>query len=192
MARKVGVEAKKRALFEQEALPHLDHLYAAAKHLMRNPDDANDLLQETMLRGYRFFHQFTPGTNCRAWLLTILYNTFRNGYRRAGYVQVSSTPEEFERALDLKSASSESAESNPEREAMDRRMDTQVEAALSNLAQDFRTVLMLVDMEELSYHDAAQVLHVPIGTVRSRLSRARAVMRRALTKFAKEQGYVKS
>jgi RNA polymerase sigma-70 factor (ECF subfamily) len=83
--------SEKRGLFEREALPHVDALYSAALRLSRNPDDARDLLQETVLRAYRFFHQYTPGTNCRAWLLTILYNNFRNGYRGADREQVSLT-----------------------------------------------------------------------------------------------------
>jgi RNA polymerase sigma-70 factor (ECF subfamily) len=89
MAEKTGSE--KRELFEHEALPHVDALYRAALRLSRNPDDARDLLQETLLRAYRYFHQYTPGTNCRAWLLTILYNNFRNGYRGAGREQLSAT-----------------------------------------------------------------------------------------------------
>ena len=98
MAKKTG--SAKRELFEHEALPHVDALYRAALRLSRNPDDARDLLQETLLRAYRYFHQYTPGTNCRAWLLTILYNNFRNGYRGAGRELLSATPEDFERELE--------------------------------------------------------------------------------------------
>ena len=82
---------EKRGLLEREALPHVDALYSAALRLSRNPDDARDLLQETVLRAYRFFHQYTPGTNCRAWLFTILYNNFRNSYRSAAREQSLST-----------------------------------------------------------------------------------------------------
>src|SRR5271163_2901369 len=95
---------EQRLQFEQSALPHLDALYSAALRLARNPDDAKDLLQETVLRAYRFFHQYTPGTNCRAWLLTILYNNFRNGYRGADRELVSLAPEDFERAVEGASA----------------------------------------------------------------------------------------
>ena len=83
MADKSGTGADRRKRFEDEALPHLDALYTMAIRLARNPDDANDLLQETVLRAYRFFHQFETGTNCRAWMLTILFNNFRNGYRKS-------------------------------------------------------------------------------------------------------------
>ena len=102
--------SEKRGLFEREALPHVDALYSAALRLSRNPDDARDLLQETVLRAYRFFHQYTPGTNCRAWLLTILYNNFRNGYRGADREQVSLTPEDFEREVEGLSARAASTE----------------------------------------------------------------------------------
>src|SRR5258708_24574981 len=111
MARKPG--RAKRELFEDEALPHVDALYRAALRLSRNPDDARDLLQETVLRAYRYFHQYTPGTNCRAWLLTILYNNFRNGYRGAGREQLSATPEDFERELEKSRSRGDQALSNP-------------------------------------------------------------------------------
>ena len=97
MADKSGTGADRRKRFEDEALPHLDALYTMAIRLARNPDDANDLLQETVLRAYRFFHQFESGTNCRAWMLTILFNNFRNGYRKSSREQPASSPEEFER-----------------------------------------------------------------------------------------------
>ena len=112
MAQKVPIGEDKRKLFEHEALPHLDALYSTALRLARNADDANDLLQETILRAFRFFHQFTPGTNCRAWLLTILYNIFRNSYRRGTREQVAATAEEFERRADTDSVHPSAAPSN--------------------------------------------------------------------------------
>src|ERR1700680_4090399 len=90
----------KRRLFEQEVLPHLDVLFTAALYLTRNQEEANDLCQETMLRAYRFFHQYTAGTNCRAWLLTILHNLFRTARSRAKPERVLATGEEFERAIE--------------------------------------------------------------------------------------------
>ena len=92
MADKGGTGADRRKRFEDEALPHLDALYTMAIRLARNPDDANDLLQETVLSAYRFFHQFESGTNCRAWMLTILFNNFRNGYRKASREQPAHRP----------------------------------------------------------------------------------------------------
>ena len=103
MAVKRVIPADQRLKFEHAALPHLDAVYTAALRLARNPDDAEDLLQETILRAYRFFHQFTEGTNCRAWLLAILYNNFRNAYRRGVREQPAATNEEFDREIEARS-----------------------------------------------------------------------------------------
>jgi RNA polymerase sigma-70 factor, ECF subfamily len=169
-----------RKRFEQEALPHLDALFSTAMHLMRNRDDADDLCQETMLRAFRFFHQFRPGTDCRAWLLAILYNAFRTGYaRKRRGEQLSATEEEFERALENES-NKIAVDSNPEELLFHNTMDRDVEKALHSLPEEFRAALLLVDVNELSYEQAARAMEVPIGTVRSRLSRARAMMRYAL------------
>lgn len=189
MAEKTG--SAKRELFEHEALPHVDALYRAALRLSRNPDDARDLLQETVLRAYRYFHQYTPGTNCRAWLLTILYNNFRNGYRGAGHEQLSATPEDFERELEKFSSRGDQALSNPEMLVSERIPDHEVSAALDALPPDFRAVLMLVDVQELNYKEVAQVLGIPIGTVKSRVSRGRQMMRTALGAFARRRGLVR-
>jgi RNA polymerase sigma-70 factor (ECF subfamily) len=183
MAQKGPIAADQRELFEREALPHLDALYAAALRLTRNADDANDLLQETILRGFRFFHQFTPGTNCRAWLLTILYNIFRNGYRRGAREQVAASAEDFERWADTDSVHS-SAPANPEQIVLEGVLDHEVEQALAALSEDFRTVILMVDIEELSYEEAARVLELPFGTVKSRVSRGRASMHRRLQDYA--------
>ena len=183
--------SEKRGLFEREALPHVDALYSAALRLSRNPDDARDLLQETVLRAYRFFHQYTPGTNCRAWLLTILYNNFRNGYRGADREQVSLTPEDFERAVESSSVQGDQGLSNPEMLVAEHVMDHEVAAALNGLPSDFRTVLILVDVQELNYQEVAQVLEVPIGTVKSRVSRGRQMMRIALAAFARRRGLIR-
>ena len=184
MAQKGPTAADQGKLFEREALPHLDALYAAALRLTRNTDDANDLLQETILRGFRFFHQFTPGTNCRAWLLTILYNIFRNGYRRGAREQVAASAEDFERWADTDSVHSSDAPANPEQIVLEGVLDHEVEQALAVLPEDFRTVILMVDIQELSYEEAARVLELPIGTVKSRVSRGRASMRRRLQDYA--------
>jgi len=183
MAEKPG--SAKRELFEHEALPHVDALYRAALQLSRNPDDARDLLQETVLRAYRFFHQYTPGTNCRSWLLTILYNSFRNGYRAAGRELLSVTPEDFERELEKVSSRGDQTLSNPDILISEQVLDHEVSAALDALPPDFHTVLMLVDVQELNYKQVAQVLGIPIGTVKSRVLRGRQMMRTALGAFAR-------
>jgi RNA polymerase sigma-70 factor, ECF subfamily len=178
-----GGDFENRKRFEQEALPHLDALFTAAMHLTRSRDDADDLCQETMLRAYRFFHQFAPGTDCRAWLFTILYNVFRSGYaRKRRREEVSATIEEFERALENES---QKESSGPEAALFARSLNRDVEQALHGLPENFRTALLLVDVNELSYEQAARVMKVPIGTLRSRVSRARAMMRYALERSAR-------
>jgi RNA polymerase sigma-70 factor, ECF subfamily len=192
MADKGGTGEERRKRFEEEALPHLDALYTMAVRLARNPDDAHDLVQETILRAYRFFDQFENGTNCRAWMLTILFNNFRNGYRRSTREQPSASTEEFERKVEAESLHGEVPNSNPEVMLSGIGMDREVEDALAALPEEFREALLLVDVQELSYQEISKVLNIPIGTVKSRVSRARSMLREALTKYAKERGILRS
>jgi RNA polymerase sigma-70 factor (ECF subfamily) len=163
-----------------------------AIRLARNPDDANDLLQETVLRAYRFFHQFESGTNCRAWMLTILFNNFRNGYRKSSREQPASSAEEFERKVENESLRTDPAGSNPEAMLSGLGMEGEVETALASLPGEFRDAILLVDVEELSYQEVSGVLNVPIGTIKSRVSRGRALLRDTLANFAKERGIIRS
>jgi RNA polymerase sigma-70 factor, ECF subfamily len=181
----------RRERFQTEALPHLDHLYTVAFHLARSRDDAADLVQETMLRALRFFDQYTSGTNCRAWLLTILYNVFRNRYRQSVTERVAATEEEFEDQVEEMALRSDAPPSNPESAVLDRLMEGEVQSALDGLPEDYRAVLLLVDIQELRYEEAATVLDIPIGTVRSRVSRARAMLKKALAGFARARGYTR-
>jgi RNA polymerase sigma-70 factor (ECF subfamily) len=180
-------KSEKRRLFEAEALPYLDALFTTALYLTRNREEANDLCQETILRAYRSFHQFTAGTNCRAWLLTILHNLFRTNRSRARPEYVSATVEEFERAIEAESLRASGPHVNPETIVAERSFDQSVQQALQKLPTDFKAALILVDLEDMTYKEAAGVLEVPIGTVRSRVSRGRALMREALRLFAGER-----
>ncbi len=180
-----------REAFEREVLPHLDSIYAMALRLARNPEDANDLLQDTVLRAYRFFHQFTPGTNSRAWVLTILFNNFRNGYRKSGREQVSQSEAEFTERLEAESLAADQTRSNPEALAFANVMEPEVTAALDSIPEEFRAALLLVDMQELSYQQVAGVLEVPVGTVKSRVSRGRSLLREALLNFARGKGIIR-
>jgi len=172
-------------------MPHLDAVFSMAMRLARNPDDAKDLVQETVLRAYRFFEQFEPGTNCRAWLLTILFNNFRNGYRRFSREQLSSTAEEFERRIETHSTEGGRPESDPAVLITYQLLDREVEAALDSLPEEFRSALLLIDLQELSYDEVACVLKVPVGTVKSRVSRGRASLRLALNQYAKARGIIR-
>jgi len=176
--------ADRRLRFERVALPQLDAVYSAALRLTRNPDDAKDLTQETVLRAFRFFHQFTLGTNCRAWLLTILYNNFRNGYRRGAREQVAATSEAFDQAVEGQSLLPDAARNNPEDLLAARMLGRQIEKALDALPAEFREALLLVDVQELNYQEVAKVLEIPLGTVKSRVSRGRVLMREALRALA--------
>ena len=192
MAGKGGTGDDRRKRFEEEALPQLDALYTMAMRLARNADDAHDLLQETALRAYRFFEQYEAGSNCRAWLLTILFNNFRNGYRKASREQPASSAEDFEHKIEIESMRGNHAESNPEAILSGRGMEQEVEAALAQLPDEFCEALLLVDVEELSYQEISGVLNIPIGTVKSRVSRGRAMLREALLGYAKERGIIRS
>ena len=192
MAGKRESNRSTRESFEREVLPHLDSIYSMALRLARNRDDANDLLQDTVLRAYRFFHQFTPGTNSRAWVLTILFNNFRNGYRKGGREQVSQSEAEFLERLEAESLAADQTRSDPEALAFANVIAPEVMAALDSIPQEFRSALLLVDVQELSYQEVSDVLAVPIGTVKSRVSRGRSLLRGALLNFARGKGIIRA
>ena len=187
------VEAQNRAAFAQWALPHKDAVFTACLYLTRNRDEAEDLLQETYLRALRFFHHFTPGTNCRAWLLTIMHNQFKTRYVRARNarhtVEFETAAYEYEKK---RIVDGEAQKNDPAELVLSQLMDSEIADAVQALPEEYRTALILVDIEELSYDEAARVLECPIGTVRSRLSRARRRLRRMLSAYAHEHGYLRS
>jgi RNA polymerase sigma-70 factor (ECF subfamily) len=176
----------RRAAFDAEALPHLDHLYGAAFYLCADRDRAADLVQETILRAFRFFDRFAPGTNCRAWLLTILHNTFRNQYRASRRERGQVDIDEPGPAREASEAAR--IESNPETIVLSEMMDQEIVDALHELPEEFRSTVVLVDLQELSYEEAARSLGCPVGTVRSRLSRGRRMLERKLADYARERG----
>jgi RNA polymerase sigma-70 factor (ECF subfamily) len=179
---------EKRRSFEAEALPHLDAVYRFARSLTRDAERAEDLAQEAMLKAYRAWHQYQPGTNARAWLLTIVRNTFINQYRRQQHEGASLELEE----LESYTAFPEVQESDPEGRFFDQLVDEEVLRAIEELPDEFREVVVLSDIEDLSYAEIAELLAVPIGTVKSRLFRARQALQRKLYRYALEMGYIKS
>ena len=179
------------ARFVAVALPFMNALYGKALHLTRRPEDAGDLVQETFLRAYRTFANFAEGTNCKAWLFTILYSIFVNRYRKAqrepDTVSIDELEETYHRGLAdprwddefAALAGSELDWQGPE-----------IRAALGKLPEDFRAAVLLVDVEELSYEEAAAVLNCPVGTLRSRLFRARRVLFAELREYARKLGFL--
>jgi RNA polymerase sigma-70 factor (ECF subfamily) len=186
-----GKQALKQE-FERTAIPHLSHIYSAALYLTNDEQEAQDLVQETYLRAYRFFQKFNPGTNCRAWLLSIQRHLFINRYRRKKreprLIDWEKIDEDYE-AMVLQDGRAESW--NPEMLLCSRATEAEVENALKALPDEFRTAIILVDIEELSYEEAGNVMECPVGTVRSRLSRGRRMLQVALKNYALEKGLTK-
>jgi RNA polymerase sigma-70 factor (ECF subfamily) len=161
--------------FTQAALSHIDSLYGTALRLTRRAADAEDLVQDTYLKAFRSAHQFEPGTNLKAWLFTILHNTFRNLRRHDGRSPVDVDSEAVEKA-----ASTGPADESPEQILSRRTLDVDLQAALDALPEAFRQAVWLRDVEELSYAEMAKVLDVPMGTVMSRISRGRRALSEGL------------
>jgi RNA polymerase sigma-70 factor (ECF subfamily) len=175
-----------RARFEAVAIPLLSVVYRAALRFTREPDAARDITQETFLRAFRTFDRFEPGTNCKAWLLTIVYSVFVNRARRQQREPVVAVDD-----VELvREASYASAPAGPPASALtDRISDPQIEAALNGLPEAFRSAILLVDVEELTYEEAAGVLACPVNTLRTRLFRGRKLLWVALREYASGQGY---
>jgi len=178
--------------FEQEALPHIHALYGAAMRFTRSPDDAQDLVQETYMKAYKSFDQFEPGTNCKAWLFRILTNTFINKYRRR--VKEREILEGAERTAaehQLIHLPSKRSTLDPENDIADKSLSDEVSRALEKVPVDFRTVVILSDIEGFSYKEVAEIAGIPVGTVMSRLFRGRRILQEQLFDYAVEVGVLK-
>src|SRR6266498_2411096 len=181
--------------FEAGVLAQLDSLYRTALRMTNNPQEAEDLVQETMLKAFRFSHTYQPGTNLRAWLFRILNTSAINRYRRnATHPTTTSLPEgeDFYLYNRIKDLSGQELNIGAEEEVLAQYLDEDVYQALNDLPPNFRMAVVLADIEGLSYKEIAEALQIPIGTVMSRISRARRQLQKSLWKYAQDRGYVKA
>jgi RNA polymerase sigma-70 factor (ECF subfamily) len=175
--------------FEREAIPHMDILYNYALRMTGNADDARDLLQETFLKAYRFWDKYEKGTNVRAWLFRIMKNTYINLYRKA--VKEPDTVDYNDIQNFYNIIRENSADANDLQEKLfGHLLDDDVTKALESLPEEFRTVVILCDIEGLTYEEIAEFVECPVGTVRSRLHRGRKLLYAKLFEYAKKRGFV--
>ncbi len=180
--------------FEAEVLPFMDSLYSTAYRMSRNRQDAEDLLQETYLRAYKYYDKFQEGTNFKAWLFKILKNTFINRYRKRQRQPLKNSFDEIEDSFESKllESSLTARGATPEEELMVDTLDQDVQQALEALPEDYRTAVELADLQGLSYREIADHLDIPLGTVMSRLYRGRRKLEAVLLRYAREHGYIRS
>ena len=188
MAELTRQELKKQEDFNDEIIPHLDALYNFGLRLTADPNDTEDLVQDTIVKAYRFFSSYEKGTNAKAWLFRILKNSYINNYRKK-----SKKPSEVdydEVASFYESIRAERTETSDLEDKMFRDLiDDDLSKALNSIPEDFRTVVLLCDVEDFTYEEIANMLDVPIGTIRSRLHRGRNLLKAQLMDYAEKRGY---
>ena len=184
-------EAERQQQFEDQVLPHLDRLYSAALRYTRNAADAEDLVQETVTKAFRSFHQYRPGTNLKAWLYRVLHTTYISMYRKAQ----RRPQEDLQETLDDYSFYDEIARSggrSAEREVLEALTADEVKQALADLPDTFREAVYLADVEGFPYKEIAEIMDTPVGTVMSRLHRGRKQLQKALSGYARARGLIDS
>ncbi len=181
-------EKEKNEIFNHEFMPHINAMYNFAFKLTLDEEDAKDLVQDTYLKAYRFMYSFERGTNAKAWLFRILKNSFINEFRKVSKQPKKVDYQEIETYYNSDSTESEST-FDLRTEAVRNLIGDEVSIAINNLPVDFRTVIILADLESFSYEEMSSILDIPIGTVRSRLHRARTILKQKLEEYAKKMGY---
>jgi RNA polymerase sigma-70 factor, ECF subfamily len=185
-------EARTSWDFNSLAVPYIDPLYNTAYRLTGNSQDAEDLVQETFFKAYKYYDKFQEGTNLKAWLFKILKNTFINNYRKKKLeprsVEFGEIEDSFERIVRQDPAQ---RQFDPEERYLAGVMDEGVKKALDSLPHDYKMVVILADLEDFSYKEIADILDCPVGTVMSRLYRGRKLLERALLKYARSHGYLR-
>jgi RNA polymerase sigma-70 factor, ECF subfamily len=186
----ISIEQQKYSDFDSEIIPHLNSLKNYALRMTNDYDDSEDLLQDTLLKAFRFFDNYGKGTNARAWLFKIMRNAFINDYRSKARQPFVSGYDEMQNAyetIECKDAKKQEYRMNE----FDNILDDEIVNALSDLPEDFRTIIFLCDIEGYSYQEISDFVNCPIGTVRSRLHRTRKILYNQLFKYAKKTGYVR-
>jgi RNA polymerase sigma-70 factor (ECF subfamily) len=182
-------ELRKQRDFQVEIIPHLELLYNFALRLTSDPVDAEDLVQDTVVKAFRFFSSFERGTNAKAWLYRIMKNSYINNYRRKSKRPAEVDFDEIAPFYDtIRAEFTESTDL--EQKLYDNLMDDDVSIALQSLPEDFRTVVTLCDIDGFTYEEIANMLDVPIGTIRSRLHRGRNLLKAELIEYAQKRGYL--
>jgi RNA polymerase sigma-70 factor (ECF subfamily) len=191
--RAVDLSASDKQRFQEDAMPLLDSLYAGALRMTRNPADAEDLVQDTLLRAYRAFDRFEPGTNLKAWMFRIMTNAYINTYRKKQREpkKVSQDDvEDFDLYRELKDHDPQWSQT-PETLVLDALVDSDITDAIDDLPDQFRLAVILSDVEGFSYAEMAEIMDVPLGTVMSRLHRGRKALQKRLWELARDRGIVK-
>ncbi len=190
-------ENNRRKEFEDIAMEHIDSLYSMAIRLVFNKEAAEDLVQETYLKAYRFFNTFQKGTNIKAWLFKILRNTFINKYRKTVNLPSEIFYEDVE-SINSNLSYKQESDSGELTDTLESKyselgnlMEDDVKRAIDSLPIEYKEAILLSDVEELSYNDIAEITNVPIGTVKSRLNRGRKLLQKSLWEYAKDRGFIK-
>lgn len=182
------LEDRRRETFDREAIPHLDTLYIQALQMTSSPTDAEDLVQETYLKAFRFFDSFEVGTNCKAWLFRILKNSYINRYRSTKRTPITVDFAEVEEHY-YHARGADSSASDLGSEIFKSLLDDEVTVAVERLPEEFRTAVILCDIEGFTYEEIAALVDCPVGTVRSRLHRGRRQLRQELSAYGIRHGY---
>jgi len=187
--RSAGMPAK-RELFEAEALPHMDSLLRSARRITRNQSDAEDLVQEALVRAYRAWHTYQAGTNCRAWLMRILSNLAVTEYRHRSRSPIDVNVDDVDDSFINSHVASVVADRTPEQELLTRMFGFDVDQAINSLPDEFRQVITMNLVEGYGYEEIAEITDLPLGTVKSRLFRGRKLLQKALFPYAVRTGLV--
>jgi RNA polymerase sigma-70 factor (ECF subfamily) len=182
---------ERRKAFDAETIPHMDALYRTALRMTKNVNDAEDLVQETYVKAYRFWEKFEPGSNARAWLFKIMTNVFINEYRSKSRSPMAVNVDDLDDNFLYGQLASTTPDDNPEKQLFAKIFDDDVKRAIENLPEDFRMVVILSFIEGFSYQEIAEIADLQLGTVKSRLHRGRKLLQKELLDYAVKNGFVK-